>query len=292
MLLVSTDPASNLDEVLGVSLGNSPTPVPEVAGLLALNVDPEAAAREYRERLVGPYRGVLPEAALPAWKNSFPAPARWRSLPSMSSRGSWAIPARLPNSTTCCSTRLPPGTRCGCLSLPSAWNGFIETNTTGTSCLGPLAGLQPQHELYRATVAALSDGTLDNAGPRESARVVVADRSGPVQRRIGVIGRGEPAPGRQRYLPCVDPTTRSPAPWSGGARRPVGCARRRLPRFLAPNCRWPPTIFWAWPRCGAFFKMAAGAALGIEHADAPATTLPSPLVDLVDEIALPGEESS
>ncbi|MGA2256885.1 MAG: ArsA-related P-loop ATPase, partial [Thermoguttaceae bacterium] len=64
VLLVSTDPASNLDEVLGVSLSSKPTPVPEVSGLWALNVDPEAAAREYRERLVGPYRGVLPDAAV------------------------------------------------------------------------------------------------------------------------------------------------------------------------------------------------------------------------------------
>ena len=64
VLLVSTDPASNLDEVLGVQLSNSPTPVPGIVGLLALNVDPEAAAREYRERVVGPYRGVLPAAAI------------------------------------------------------------------------------------------------------------------------------------------------------------------------------------------------------------------------------------
>ena len=60
VLLVSTDPASNLDEVLGVSLSNSPTPLPTVAALFALNVDPEEAAREYRERVIGPYRGVLP----------------------------------------------------------------------------------------------------------------------------------------------------------------------------------------------------------------------------------------
>jgi len=64
VLLVSTDPASNLDEVLGVQLSNNPTPVTGVVGLSALNVDPEAAAREYRERVVGPYRGVLPAAAV------------------------------------------------------------------------------------------------------------------------------------------------------------------------------------------------------------------------------------
>ena len=64
VLLVSTDPASNLDEVLGVRLSGEPSPVPAVPGLRALNIDPEAAARAYRERVVGPYRGVLPDAAI------------------------------------------------------------------------------------------------------------------------------------------------------------------------------------------------------------------------------------
>ena len=64
VLLVSTDPASNLDEVLGVTLDASPKAVPGVPGLSALNIDPEEAARAYRERVVGPYRGVLPATAV------------------------------------------------------------------------------------------------------------------------------------------------------------------------------------------------------------------------------------
>ena len=64
VLLVSTDPASNLDEVLGVRLSGEPTAVPGADGLFALNIDPEAAAKAYRERVVGPYRGVLPEASV------------------------------------------------------------------------------------------------------------------------------------------------------------------------------------------------------------------------------------
>ena len=64
VLLVSTDPASNLDEVLGQPLGAAPTAIPGVPSLFALNIDPEAAARAYREKLVGPYRGKLPEAVL------------------------------------------------------------------------------------------------------------------------------------------------------------------------------------------------------------------------------------
>ena len=81
VLLVSTDPASNLDEVLGVKLTGSPTPVPKVEGLFALNIDPEQAAHDYRERIVGPYRNVLPEAAIASMEEQLsgaciaPAPA-------------------------------------------------------------------------------------------------------------------------------------------------------------------------------------------------------------------------
>ena len=62
-LIVSTDPASNLEEVFGQDIGNAPTEIAAVPGLFAMNVDPVAAAEAYREKLVGPYRGILPDAA-------------------------------------------------------------------------------------------------------------------------------------------------------------------------------------------------------------------------------------
>ena len=71
VLLVSTDPASNLDEVLGVTLGYHPTSIPEVPGLAAMNLDPEKAAAEYRERMVGPYRGLLPQEAVASMEEQF-----------------------------------------------------------------------------------------------------------------------------------------------------------------------------------------------------------------------------
>ena len=71
VLIVSTDPASNLDEVLGVALGQQPVPVPSVPGLCAMNIDPEAAARAYRERMVAPYRGILPDAAIHSMEEQF-----------------------------------------------------------------------------------------------------------------------------------------------------------------------------------------------------------------------------
>ncbi len=71
VLLVSTDPASNLDEVLGVALGNHPTAIPAIPMLMAMNLDPEKSAAEYRERMVGPYRGLLPEAAVRSMEEQF-----------------------------------------------------------------------------------------------------------------------------------------------------------------------------------------------------------------------------
>lgn len=71
VLLVSTDPASNLDEVLNTGLGQTPTPVADVPRLWAMNIDPEAAAHDYRERMVAPYRGVLPDTAVASMEEQF-----------------------------------------------------------------------------------------------------------------------------------------------------------------------------------------------------------------------------
>ncbi len=71
VLLVSTDPASNLDEVLDTKLSNLPTSILGVPGLDAINIDPVAAAEAYRERLIGPMRGLLPEAALVSMEEQF-----------------------------------------------------------------------------------------------------------------------------------------------------------------------------------------------------------------------------
>ena len=64
VLLVSTDPASNVGQVFGLSIGNHLTAIPAVPGLAALEIDPQAAAQVYRDRIVGPVRGVLPEAVV------------------------------------------------------------------------------------------------------------------------------------------------------------------------------------------------------------------------------------
>src|SRR5688572_6429931 len=160
VLLVSTDPASNLDEVLGVQLGQKPTAIPGVPRLLALNIDPGAAAHDYRERMVGPYRGILPEAAL----NSMEEQLSGSCTVEIAAFDEFAKLLGNRQATEefdhVIFDTAPTGHTLRLLTLPSAWSGFLADNTTGTSCLGPLAGLQAQQQLYRQTVQSLSDPAL------------------------------------------------------------------------------------------------------------------------------------
>ena len=157
VLLVSTDPASNLDEVLGTPLQNHPTPILTVHNLSAMNLDPEKSAAEYRERMVGPYRTLLPAAAIASMEEQLSGSCTLEIA-------AFDEFSRLLGDATATSEfdhvifdTAPTGHTLRLLTLPSAWSGFMESNTTGTSCLGPLAGLQAQQVLYQDTVKALSD---------------------------------------------------------------------------------------------------------------------------------------
>ncbi len=160
VLLVSTDPASNLDEVLGVALSTRPTPVPSVPGLLALNIDPDAAARAYRERVVGPYRTLLPESAVARIEEQLSGACTVEIAAFDQFTSLLADPTTTAGYHHVIFDTAPTGHTLRLLKLPAAWTGFIDTNTTGTSCLGPLAGLQSQRELYRASLSALGDASI------------------------------------------------------------------------------------------------------------------------------------
>lgn len=157
VLIVSTDPASNLDEVLEVVLGQMPTPVPAVSGLFALNIDPEAAARDYRERMVSPYRGILPPAAIQSMEEQFSGACTVEIAAFDEFSALLGDAEKTRDFDHVIFDTAPTGHTLRLLSLPSAWNGFIESSSGGTSCLGPLAGLEKQRALYAATVEQLAD---------------------------------------------------------------------------------------------------------------------------------------
>jgi arsenite-transporting ATPase len=157
VLLVSTDPASNLDEVLGVALGPSPTAVPAVPGLAALNIDPEQAAHAYRERVVGPYRGVLPASAVTSMEEQLSGACTVEIAAfDEFSKLLGGVDATAAFDHVIFDTA-PTGHTLRLLELPAAWSTFIDANVGGTSCLGPLAGLGEQRALYAASNAALRD---------------------------------------------------------------------------------------------------------------------------------------
>jgi arsenite/tail-anchored protein-transporting ATPase len=159
VLLVSTDPASNLDEVLETEIGMVPTAISSTDRLMAINVDPEKAAHEYRERVVGPYRELLPESAVRNIEEQLSGACTVEIAAFDEFAKLIADPQTTVDYDHVIFDTAPTGHTLRLLQLPGAWTDFIANNTSGTSCLGPLAGLNAQREMYAQTVDALRDGS-------------------------------------------------------------------------------------------------------------------------------------
>jgi arsenite-transporting ATPase len=157
VFLVCTDPASNLSEVLGIQIGPSAVNHPEVPGLQAINIDPEDAACKYREKIIGPYRDKLPEVALTAMEEQLSGACTMEIAAFDEFAGLLGKGEVLEEFDFVVFDTAPTGHTLRLLQLPTAWDGFIESNTTGTSCLGPLAGLTQQHQIYKNTISTLTD---------------------------------------------------------------------------------------------------------------------------------------
>lgn len=158
VLLVSTDPASNLQDVFDMPLNNKGTIIKEVPTLTVINLDPEQAAAEYRESVIAPYRGKLPESVINNMEEQL--------------SGSCTVEIAAFNEFSDVITNdekrkgydhiifdtAPTGHTLRMLQLPSAWNTFIDENESGASCLGQLSGLENRKNVYKETVKTLSDG--------------------------------------------------------------------------------------------------------------------------------------
>lgn len=167
VLIVSTDPASNLDQVLGVALSSHPKAIGEVFGLSALNINPETAARDYRERVIGPYRGVLPKDSLSSIKEQLSGACTVEVAAFDEFTAYLAKDGEAADYDHIVFDTAPTGHTLRLLQLPAAWTGFMETNRRGASCLGPASGLKTQQESYAAAVKVLAD-------PSQTTLVLVA----------------------------------------------------------------------------------------------------------------------
>ncbi|MFA5504273.1 MAG: TRC40/GET3/ArsA family transport-energizing ATPase, partial [Vulcanimicrobiota bacterium] len=157
VLIVSTDPASNLDEVFGVPLTSIPQLLPDVPGLWACNLDPHAAAAAYREKVVGPYRDVLAPAVIRNMEEQFSGACTTELAAFDEFVGLMADDQVASSYDHIVFDTAPTGHTLRLLSLPGAWSGYLNTTTAEASCLGPLAGLQEQRERYALALQRLAD---------------------------------------------------------------------------------------------------------------------------------------
>ncbi|MDD4930030.1 MAG: arsenical pump-driving ATPase [Gallionella sp.] len=158
VLLVSTDPASNVGQVFGIAIGDHITAIPAVPNLAALEIDPQAAAQGYRDRIVGPVRGLLPDSVIKGIEEQLSG-ACTTEIAAFDEFTSLLIDSALTeNYDHIIFDTAPTGHTIRLLQLPGAWSGFLEEGKGDASCLGPLAGLEKQREQYKAAVDALSDG--------------------------------------------------------------------------------------------------------------------------------------
>jgi arsenite-transporting ATPase len=158
VLLVSTDPASNVGQVFGLTIGNTITAIPDVDGLSALEIDPEQAAEAYRERIIGPVRGLLPEAELQSIAEQLSGSctteiASFNEFTELLTDSEGPIGAF----DHVLFDTAPTGHTIRLLQLPGSWTDFLNAGKGDASCLGPLSGLDKQRALYAAAVAALAD---------------------------------------------------------------------------------------------------------------------------------------
>ncbi|MBL9153750.1 MAG: arsenical pump-driving ATPase [Verrucomicrobiales bacterium] len=192
VLLISTDPASNLDEVLSTRLSGKATPVPGVPGLEALNIDPVAAAAAYRERVIGPMRGLLPEAALRSMEEQLSGSCTVEIAAFDEFSSYIGQPENSKEYDHIVFDTAPTGHTLRLMSLAKAWDHFLDQNTSGTSCLGPLAGLEKQRAIYEGTVRTLADATATTlilVSRPQAAALTEAARTAGELRALGVANQ-------------------------------------------------------------------------------------------------------
>ena len=160
VLLISTDPASNLQDVFNIELNNKGVSIKDVPNLIVVNINPEKAAQEYKESIVAPYRGKLPDVVIKNMEEQL--------------SGSCSVEIAAFNEFSAFITdekteqeydhiifdTAPTGHTLRLMQLPSAWSNFISENTHGASCLGQLSGLESKREIYKQAVETLSDKDL------------------------------------------------------------------------------------------------------------------------------------
>lgn len=196
VLLISTDPASNLQDVFETQLNGKGVKIKAVPNLVVANLDPIQSAAEYRESVIAPYRGKLPDAVLKNMEEQL--------------SGSCTVEIAAFNEFSNFITddtvakdydhiifdTAPTGHTLRMLQLPSAWSNFISESTHGASCLGQLSGLESRKEIYKQAVSTLANQNMttlmlisrpDEAPLKEAARASSELRELGIENQVLII---------------------------------------------------------------------------------------------------------
>ena len=287
ILLVSTDPASNLDEMLGAPLSNRATPIAGVARLSALNIDPENAADDYRERVISPYVGVWSEPEVAKLREQLAGActveiAAFDEFAELLANDEKSVPFDHVLFDTA-----PTGHTLRLLSLPRAWTGFLQSTSEGASCLGPHSGLKTQETRFASAVEALGD--------RRRTTVVLVSRPDRAALREADRTAGELAAlsieNQELVLNAVFQATDRTDPVALALEQRGQEALRNMPPRLRklPSMQIPlrPFNMVGLPALRAFLDDRAAAELAGAISRHAMPSLP-PLSSLIEQIAEPG----
>ncbi|WP_288226389.1 arsenical pump-driving ATPase [uncultured Clostridium sp.] len=189
IMLISTDPASNLQDVFNTELTNKGVAIKEVENLVVANFDPEEAAAEYRESVIAPYRGKLPQTAINNMEEQLSGSCTVE-IAAFNEFSSFITDEKAEEEYDhIIFDTAPTGHTLRMLQLPSAWSNFISENTHGASCLGQLSGLESKKEVYKSAVATLANKdktTLILVSRPEASPLKEAERASKELQDIGV----------------------------------------------------------------------------------------------------------
>ncbi len=157
VLLVSTDPASNLADVFQAVTTPEPRPAPGVQSLDLMDLDPQAAADAYRKRVIAPYRGVAPPTEVAALEQQLAGACTVEVAAFDAFTRLLANPATRDGYHHVIFDTAPTGHTLRLLALPAAWSRYLAASPEESTCLGPLAGLQGQRPVYQRAVTVLAD---------------------------------------------------------------------------------------------------------------------------------------
>ena len=290
VLLVSTDAASNLDEMLGVELRNTPTPVPGAPGLSVLNIDPECAAEAYRQRVIGQMGEDASDAEKATVREQLSGActteiASFDEFASLLSTGE-AVAGRYDHIVF---DTAPTGHTLRLLSLPQAWAGFLNGNDRGASCLGPHSGLKMQEQRFQAALDVLRDPGLTTVvlvARAEPSALAEAARSSDELRALGLMNQRLVINGVFHASDRADAVARAIEDLGQAALAALPASLRALPQDQVPL---RPVDTVGLPALRALLSMGSGPPCPLPAAS-EAEVRPSPqgLDVLADELAQAG----